>query len=268
MTNPTGQYAEFTSPDQHRFRAFVAHPSSPPRGALILLHEMDARSPHRVHSMAPSNPMPGLSQRIRGLVNEHAARGYLVVAPSLFGRGRAGQDHGYLHEMGFSGEQLVKPLQPVDSSRVLLDVQTVVTWAQGQVAQGRVGIMGFCWGGLLAWQAACTMPQVFAAASFYGGGMTHPELRRLRPLCPMLVHLPSNGAWMTQEDMDEFVAAQRAHFAAHGEVSPDQKGPMVQIERYDAAYGFDHAGSRQHDPMASQAARLKSISFLDQYLTV
>ncbi len=98
--------------------------------------------------------------------------------------------------------------------------------------------------------------------------MTHPEVRRLRPLCPVLVHMPSNGTWMTQEDMDEFVAAQREHFAAHGEVSPDQKGPMVQIERYDAAYGFDHAGSRQHDPMVSQAARLKSISFLDQYLTV
>lgn len=218
--------------------------------------------------MAPSNPMPGLSQRIRALASEHAARGYLVVAPSLFGRGRAGQGHGYHYQMGFSGEQLVKPLQPVDSSRIMLDVQTVVTWAQGQVAQGKVGLMGFCWGGLLAWQAACTMPQIFAAASFYGGGMTNPEVRGLRPLCPVLVHLPSNGAWMTQEAMDEFVAVQRDHFAAHGAVSPGQKGPMVQIERYDAAYGFDHAGSRQFDAMASQVARLKTTSFLDKYLNV
>ena len=87
----TGQYAEFTSADQHRFRAFVAHPGSTPRGALVLLHEMDARSPNRVHSSAHSNPMPGVSQRIRALAHEHAAIGYLVVAPSLFGRGRAGQ---------------------------------------------------------------------------------------------------------------------------------------------------------------------------------
>ena len=91
-----------------------------------MLHEMDARSPHRVHATAPSNPLPGLSQRIRALAHEHAARGYLVVAPSLFGRGRAGQDHGYLYQMGFSGEQLVKPLQPVDSSRAMLDIHTVV----------------------------------------------------------------------------------------------------------------------------------------------
>jgi carboxymethylenebutenolidase len=268
MTSHTGQYAEFKSPDGHSFRAFVAHPSSPPRGALVLLHEMDARSINRVHPMAPSKPKPGLSQRIRGLVNEHAARGYLVVSPSLFGRGRAGQDHGYLHEMGFSGEQLIQPLQPVDSSRAMLDVQTVVAWAQGQVAHGRVGIMGFCWGGLLAWQAACTLPQVFAAASFYGGGMTDPELRRLRPMCPVLVHLPSNGAWMTQEAMDEFVAAQRENFPAHGEVSPDQNGPMVQIERYEAAYGFDHAGSRQHDPVASQVARLETTAFFDAQLKI
>ena len=266
MSTRTDQYAEFTAPDQHRFRAFVAHPANAPRGALVLLHEMDARSPNRVHSSAHSNPMPGLSQRIRALAQEHAARGYLVVAPSLFGRGRAGQDHGYQHQMGFSGEQLIQPLQPVDSSRAMLDIQTVLAWAQGQSPQGKVGIMGFCWGGLLAWQAACTLPQVFAAASFYGGGLANPQVRGLRPMCPVLVHLPSNGARMTQEAMDEFVAAQRNHFVAHGAVSPGQTGPMVQIERYDAAYGFDHAGSRQFDAMASQSARLKTTAFLDEHL--
>jgi carboxymethylenebutenolidase len=210
--------------------------------------------------------MPGLSQRIRALAHEHATRGYLVVAPSLFGRGRAGQDHGYHYQMGFSGEQLVKPLQPVDSSRAMLDIQTVVAWAQDQIPQGKVGIVGFCWGGLLAWQAACSMPQVFAAASFYGGGMTHPQENSGRPMCPVLVHLPSNGLLMTQESMDEFVAVQRKHFPAHGAVSSDQKGPMVQIERYAAAYGFDHAGSRHHDPMASQSARRITHTFLDQHL--
>ena len=266
MTTRTGQYAEFTSPDHHRFRAFVAHPSSAPRGALVLLHEMDARSPNRVHATAHSNSMPGLSQRIRTLAHEHAARGYLVVAPSLFGRGRAGQDHGYQYQMGFSGEQLVQPLKPVDSSRTMLDIQTVVAWAQVQIPQGKVGIMGFCWGGLLAWQAAYTMPQVFAAASFYGGGMTHPQENSGRPMCPVLVHLPCDGVWMTQASMDEFVAVQRDHFPAHGKVSPDQKGPMVQIERYAAAYGFDHAGSRHHDPMASQSARSMTHTFFDQHL--
>lgn len=227
----TGQYAEFTSPDQHRFRAFVAHPTRAPRGALVLLHEMDARSPNRVHSSAHSNPMPGLSQRIRALAHEHAARGYLVVAPSLFGRGQAGQDHGYRYQMAFWGEQLEKPLQPVDSSRAMLDVQTVVAWAKGQVVQGKVGIMGFCWGGLLAWQAACTLPQVFAAASFYGGGMTNPLERRGRPMCPVLVHLPTKGLLMTQESMDEFVALQRDHLAPHGTVIPGQKVPMVLIHQ-------------------------------------
>lgn len=146
MRSRTGHHAEFTSPDQHRFRAFVVHPLGRPKGALVLLHEMDARSPHRIHVSPQANPRPGLSQRIRALAQEHAARGYLVVAPSLFGRGLAGQDHGYKYQMVFSAEQLVMPLQPVDSSRAMLDVQTVVAWAQGQVAQGTVGIMGFCWG--------------------------------------------------------------------------------------------------------------------------
>jgi carboxymethylenebutenolidase len=229
---------------------------------------MDARSPNRVHSSAHANPLPGLSQRIRALAHEHAAKGYLVVAPSLFGRGRAGHDHGYKYQMGFSGEQLLKPLQPVDSSRAMLDIQTVVAWSNWQVAQGKVGIMGFCWGGLLAWQAACTLPQVFAAVSFYGGGITLPQERHWRPMCPVLVHLPAKGMLMTQESMDEFVAVQREHFAAHGSVMPGQKNPVVQIERYDAAYGFDHAGSRQHDPVASHAARLITGAFFDKHLKV
>ena len=261
-----GQYAEFTAPDKHRFRAFVAQPSSPPRGALVLLHEMDARSINRVDSGANRNPMPGVSQRIRALANEHASRGYLVVAPSLFGRGRAGKDHGYKYQIVFSGEQLFNPLQPVDSSRAMLDVQTVVAWAQGQVTQGRVGIMGFCWGGLLAWESACTMPQVFAAASFYGGGMTHPEVSSWRPMCPVLVHLPSTGLFMTQESMDEFVAVQRDQHEANQLAGQSPKIPMVQIEQYDAGYGFDNVGSRQHDLMASQAARLKTSAFFDKYL--
>ena len=71
-----------------------------------------------------------------------------------------------------------------------------------------------------------------------------------------------------QASRDEFGASQRAHFAAQSMVIPTQKGPMVQNERYDAAYGFDHVGSRQRDPMASQEAGLKTFSFLDKYLTI
>jgi carboxymethylenebutenolidase len=43
---------------------------------------------------------------------------------------------------------------------------------------------------------------------------------------------------------------------------------MVQIEHHAAGYGFDHAGSRHHDPMASQSARLTTNTFFDQHLQV
>jgi carboxymethylenebutenolidase len=228
---------------------------------------MDARAANRIHASAHANPMPGLSQRIRALAHEHAARGYLVVAPSLFGRGRAGKDHGYRYQMTAPGEQLLKPLQPIDSSRAMADIQTVVAWAQSQIPQGKVGIMGFCWGGLLAWQAACTIPQVFAATSFYGGGMTSPQVLNLQPLCPVLVHLPAKSLWMSQESMDQFVAVQRDLHEAQHLSSLGHSRPMVQIHRYeDAAYGFDHGGSRLYDPVASQSARLKTSAFFDTHL--
>jgi carboxymethylenebutenolidase len=108
----------------------------------------------------------------------------------------------------------------------------------------------------------------FAAVSFYGAGITDPEVRGLRPMCPVLVHLPSKGEWMTHQSMDAFIAVQREHFSVQGLTNPTKKSPLVQIERYDAAYGFDHAASRQHDPLASQAARGKTGDFFDRYLSI
>jgi carboxymethylenebutenolidase len=266
MMGSMGQYAEFTSQDKHRFRAYVAHPSSAPRGALVILHEMDARSSNRVRSGTSQNSLTGLSQRIRALVNEYASNGYLVIAPSLFGRGRAGHDHGYRYHLTSSGEQLQKPLQPVNSSRAMMDIQTVIDWAQGHIPQGKVGIMGYCWGGLLAWQAACTLPTIFAVTSYYGGGITNPELLSSQPLCPVLVHLPSKSHLMTQDSIDEFVKVQHGLSEAQQMAQNDQGIQMVQIHHYEAAYGFDHDGSRQHDPIASQAARLKTKLFFDKHL--
>lgn len=265
MTAPSGQYSEFTSTDQHRFRAFFARPSQPPRAALVLLHEMDARSDARVHSTL-GRPMPGLSQRIRGLVNEYASRGYLVIAPSLFGRGKAGQDHGYKYQMTAFGEQLMQPLQSVDTSRAMLDVQRVVSWAQGQVPQGKVGIMGFCWGGLLAWRAACSLPQIFAATAFYGGGMTDAAELSRKPLCPVLAHFPTLGTWMAPASLDEFQAEQGQHLQMQELKNASPFKSMVQIERYEAAYGFDQAGTKQHHAVASASAHQKTRDFFAQNL--
>jgi carboxymethylenebutenolidase len=110
------------------------------------------------------------------------------------------------------------------------------------------------------------MPQVMAAAVFYGGGMTEPLVRGCKPMCPVLVHLPSKGLFMTPESMQEFVAVQRHQHEAHLLAHPGPNSPMVRIEQYDAAYGFDHAGSRQHDPVASQTARSRTSVFFDKYL--
>jgi len=261
-----GQYAEFISQDKHRFRAYIAYPSSPPRGALVILHEMDARSLNRIRSGTTQNSLSGLSQRIRALVNEHASNGYLVIAPSLFGRGRAGHDHGYHYQLTSSGEQLLKPLQPVNSNRAMMDIQTVVDWVQSHIPQGKVGIMGYCWGGLLAWQAACAMPKICAVTSFYGGGMTNPESLSSQPLCPVLVHLPSQSLLMTQDSIDEFVAVQRDLSEAQQITQNDEGIQMVEIHHYEAAYGFDQDGSRHHDLIASQSARLKTNLFFDKHL--
>jgi carboxymethylenebutenolidase len=83
---------------------------------------------------------------------------------------------------------------------------------------------------------------------------------------------------MTPESTAAFVAVQRdrheahfpshfpSHIPSHSLAHPGAQSPVVQIEQYDAAYGFDDAGSRQHDPLASQSARLKTNTFFDKFL--
>jgi carboxymethylenebutenolidase len=96
--------------------------------------------------------------------------------------------------------------------------------------------------------------------------MTNPEALSWQPLCPVLVHLPAKSLWMTQDAMDEFATVQRHLSAVQHSEGHGQGIPVVQIHRYDAAYGFDHAGSRQYDLEASHAARLKTSAFFDKHL--
>jgi carboxymethylenebutenolidase len=73
---------------------------------------------------------------------------------------------------------------------------------------------------------------------------------------------------MTQNSIDEFVTVQHGLSEVQKMANNGQGIQMVQIHHYEAAYGFDHAGSRQHDPIASQAARLKTNLFFEKYLKV
>ena len=90
----------------------------------------------------------GVNSHIRAVTDGYAADGYLAIAPALFDRAQRGYDTGYSPEEIQAG---VAVMQKVSLDDALRDVQACVTHV---ASAGKVGIVGYCWGGTVAWVAA------------------------------------------------------------------------------------------------------------------
>jgi carboxymethylenebutenolidase len=91
-----------------------------------------------------------------------AARGYLAVAPATFARVRPDVDLGYGDEDMRTGRELKAAVEALPAPGVLADIQAAIDHA-AQASGRKVGVVGFCWGGLLAWRAACLLEGLSAA---------------------------------------------------------------------------------------------------------
>ena len=133
----------------------------------------------------------------------------------------------------------------------MVDVQAAITHAS-LASKGKVGVVGFCWGGLLTWRAATQLSGIKAAICYYGGGMTlAPELNA-KPLCPVLAHFGAHDPLIPMDTVEAFRAAQ----------------PQVDVQVYEADHGFncDHRGSYNAD--AADLALERTLGFFIRHLDV
>jgi carboxymethylenebutenolidase len=115
---------------------------------------------------------------------------------------------------------------------------------------GAVGVVGYCWGGLLTWRAACTLDGIAAAVPYYGGGMTTPAEAIRQPRCPVLAHFGDQDHAIA---LDSVMAFQQAQ-------------PTVQVQIYPAHHGFNCDHRAAYNPDAAQLARESTLSFFAQHL--
>ena len=109
---------------------------------------------------------------------------------------------------------------------------------------GKVAVIGYCWGGTLAWLAACRQPGLSAAVSYYGGGIG--ELVDLTPRCPVLAHFGERDASIP-------LSVPEALRTAH---------PEVEIHIYPAGHGFNCDQRGSFDAPSAKLARERSLAFL------
>ncbi len=231
-----GSFQDITSIDDFVFPAYVAQPEVVPVAAVVVLQEIF-----------------GVNAHIKAIADNFAKHGYLAVAPSTFHRVKANVNLGYTPADVDKGKEL-KAAAEAMQAQVMMDVQAAIDFADNlmdeersaQVSKrGKVGIVGYCWGGLLTWRAACTLNGLSAAVPYYGAGMTvGTELTR-QPQCPVLVHFGDQDASIPMDTVRAFAAAQ----------------PAVNVQIYPANHGFncDHRGV--YNPSAAQLALKRTLDF-------
>jgi len=221
-----GEQIEIPADDGFSFGAYRAEPDGKPRGGVVVIQEIF-----------------GVNQHIREVADGYAAAGYAAIAPQLFDRVEPGIELGYEEPHLTRGIELA--FQQLDHADALRDLQAAVN-AAGRY--GRVGVVGYCFGGLLAWRAACDLEGVAAAVAYYGGGVAREAERA--PRCPVMMHFGERDAHIPLEDVEKVRAAQ----------------PEAQIHVYSADHGFNCDRRGSYDADSAAEAKSRTLAFLAEQL--
>ena len=223
-----GTMLELTASDGHTLGAYRADPEGTPKGGVVVIQEIF-----------------GVNQHIREVADGYAGEGYVAIAPALFDRSRPSVELGYEGDDIGIGRELAFPM---GWETPILDIGAAVT-AAAEV--GKVGVVGYCWGGSLAYLSACKL-DVSCAVGYYGGQIlkilaadptAHPKV-------PTILHFGEHDSGIPLDD----VAQVRA------------ENPDIPVYMYDAGHGFNcnHRGS--YDENACNTALERTLAFFQSHV--
>ena len=214
-----------TAADGHELSIYRAEPAGRARGGLVVAQEIF-----------------GVNSHIRAVCDDFAAEGYLAVAPALFDRVERAVELGYQSDDIARGRAIREKVS-------LEDAQADVEAAARELAgAGRIGIVGYCWGGTVAWVAATRSKSFAAAVSYYGGGV--PELAGEQPNCPVQLHFGEQDHAIPLEGV-------RRLQAAH---------PDLPVHIYPAGHGFNCDQRASYHPESARLARERTLGFLRKHV--
>jgi carboxymethylenebutenolidase len=218
-----------------RFGAYLALPPAGRGPGLLLLQEIFGVNPH-----------------IRGVAEQYALAGFTVLAPDLFWRQGARIELGYGDADWQRAVQLMNTIQP---PQVVADMEATLAALRARPECGdRVGAIGYCMGGKLAYNAAAVCG-VDAAVAYYGGGIQNQLDLAPKLACPVLFHY---GEKDTHIPLSAVEAVQSAVKAA---------GKRAEFHVYPGAeHGFNCWARASYGPEAAAVAHGRSLQFLAQAL--
>ena len=220
-----GAWIELKPEGAGPIRAWRADPAGRPRGGVVVMQEIF-----------------GVNSHIRAVTDKFAAEGYLAVAPGVFEHVEPKFEVAYDADARARGMAIVGK---IDREQVLRDVAAAIEIAK---EGGKVGIVGFCFGGTIAWAAAARLSGLSAAVGYYGGGII--GLKDLKPRVPTMLHFG-------EKDQHIPIAGVREVAAAH---------PEVEVHIYPADHGFNCDQRESYDAPSAALAWTRSLAFLAKHL--
>ena len=222
----TGAMIDLKAEDGFDLQAYRADPMGAPRAGLVVLQELF-----------------GVNRHIRSVADGFAREGYQVVAPALFDRVERQVELGYGPDDLKRGQELrVK----ISMDKTLADIAAAVKAVQGA---GKVGIVGYCWGGLLAFLAAGRLQGVSAAVAYYGGRIA--DNLQSTPNIPIMMHFGDQDRNIPLTDVEKI----------------RQAYPDIAVHVYSANHGFNCDDRSAYDKASADKARERTLAFLSQHLS-
>ncbi len=223
-----GAFVRLTARDGHHFSAYEAKPSGPVRGGLIVLPEIF-----------------GINTHMREVADGYAADGFHVLAPCIFDRIERDYERGYAPADREAGIAIMRKLKP---DEMLADIGAAV---ERLATDGKVGLVGYCLGGSLAWLAASAVDGLAATVGYYGG-MIAANLDK-KPKVPVMLHFGDDDQGIPVADVENVKTS----------VDPNR----VQIFRYaGAGHAFNRAGTESWREESARLARERSLAFLREHV--
>ncbi|SEI88624.1 carboxymethylenebutenolidase [Sphingomonas sp. OV641] len=217
-----GETVRMTMSDGATIAVYHASPERVRRGGVVLVQEIF-----------------GVTDHIREMADDYASEGYEVLSPALFDREHPGFEASYTGPDFDRAVELARTLHPFDLS--LKDTQTCIDALRGK---GPVFVVGYCYGGSIAWAAATKLGGVAAASAYYGS-MIPSFAEEAPPRVPVIAHFGRYDRGIPMEGVEAVIA---------------KDFPLAEIHVYEAGHGFNSDRRKDYHEPSAELARDRTLT--------
>lgn len=227
-----GEHVTITGPDG-AFTAYVARPAQANGNALVVIQEIF-----------------GVNKVMRDLADSYAAQGYLAVVPDLFWRIQPGID--ITDQTPEEWQQAFDYFGKFNVDKGVVDIQATIDFVRE--SHSKIGAVGYCLGGLLAYLTA-TRTTIDASVSYYGVGIQDRLGEAAAKTKPLLLHVACEDSFVNKDAQ----AAMKAGLSGHAQIQ------MYVYEGLDHA--FARVGGQHYDALGAALANERTMAFFVETLS-